>query len=227
MIRRFAGVVVRPRATLADLAADPRWAASWAVVLIIWAMLGGWLLASDVGQQALVDERVRVIELTGGDVTDAQYEALLDTPPWWIYLTSGSRSLLTPAVTLLVAGVLWAVGRAEGAAVSPSQALALTVHASVVLLIGQIVATPVHYVSESLTSPLNLASVLPLMDEGSVPARFFGTLDVFVLWWAGLLAVALSVLTGRRVSRYAWPMAGGIVAFAAVVAAVIVAMGGS
>ena len=36
-----------------------------------------------------------------------------------------------------------------------SQALAIAVHSSVVLVIGQLVATPLHYVRESLTSPLN------------------------------------------------------------------------
>ena len=72
-----------------------------------------------------------------------------------------------------------------------SQALAIVVHASVVLLVGQVIATPLHYVRESLTSPLNLAAVLPLMQDGTAPTRFAGTLDLFALWWAVLLGIVV------------------------------------
>ena len=105
------------------------------------------------------------------------------------------------------------------------QALAIVVHASVVLLLGQLIATPLHYVRESLTSPLNLAAVLPLMEDGTAPARFFGSLDLFALWWAGLLAIGLSVLTRRRTMRYVWSIAGVYLAFAAVVAGLTTAVG--
>ena len=44
---------------------------------------------------------------------------------------------------------------------------------------------------ESLTSPLNLAAVLPAMDDGIQP-RPTRSLDIFVLWWCGLLAIGLA-----------------------------------
>lgn len=226
MIRRIAGTLRRPRATFAGLVEQPAWAATWAVLLIVFAALGGWFLSTDVGQQALVDERVRVIESFGGAVSDAEYAALLANPPQWVYLTSGGRLLLLPPITVLMAGLLWSVARVDGAAVRFSQTLAIAVHASVVLLIGQLVATPLHYVRESLTSPLNLAAVLPLLEEGSVPARFFGTLDLFALWWLGLLGLGLSVLTRRPTSRYALPFAAAYAGFAVVVALTIAALGG-
>ena len=227
MIRRIAGVVVRPRATFAAVLDRPAWAAMWLVILIVWAACGGWLLSTDVGQQALVDERVRVIETFGGTVNDAQYAAWLADPPWWVYLTSGGRLLLTPAVTILVALALWTLARLDGASASLSQGLGIAVHASVILLIGQLLATPLHYVRESLTSPLNAAAILPLMEEGSLATRFFGSFDLFAVWWGCLLAVGLSVLTHHRVARYAMPLAAVYVGFAAVVAAAIAVTGGS
>ena len=227
MIRRIAGVIVRPRATLDELAARPVWAATWAFILITWAFCGGWLLASDIGQQALIDERVRVIEAFGGSVSDAEYQALLLRPPVWVYATSGGRALLLPVTTLLVAVAMWLVARAEGASATLTQALSLAVHASVVLLIGQVIATPLHYVRESLTSPLNLSAVLPLMEEGTFRTRLFGTIDLFALWWAVLLAVSLSILTGRRVGRYLTAIAVVFLGFGGVVAAIIAASGGS
>jgi hypothetical protein len=188
---------------------------------------GGWLLSTEVGQQALVDERVRVIEAFGGIVTDADYAGLQAQPPWWVYLTSGSRLLLWPSTTMLVALGIWAVARLEGVPATVTQAFSLVVHATVVLMIGQLIATPMHFVREALTSPLNLATVLPLVEDGTVAARFFGTMDVFAVWWGAVLALSLAVLTGRRFWRYAGPLAALYLGFAAVAAAVIAVMGGA
>lgn len=227
MIRRLAGIVRRPRTTLAELAARPAWLTTWLLTLIVWGLCGGWLLRTAIGQQALVDERVRVIEAFGGTVSDDEYGAMLAQPPWWVYFTSGGRLLLMPAVTLIVAAGLWLAARFEGALASFPQALAIAVHASVVLLVGQLLATPLHYVRESLTSPLNMAAILPLMEEGTLRTRFFGSLDFFALWWAGLLVQGLSVLTRRRAGRYVWPVAAVYLGFAGAVAAIIAVLGGS
>lgn len=227
MIRLLAGVVLRPRATLAELVRRPVWVATWLFILIVWAICGGWLLSTEVGQQALVDERVRVIEVFGGVITDDDYAVLQAQPPWWVYVTSGGRALLTPISTLLAATALWLIARADGATTTMSHTLALTVSASVVLLIGQLVATPLHYIRESLTSPLNMAAILPLIEDGTLPARFFGTLDLFALWWLALLALGLSMLTHRPVTRYAAGMVTVYLGFAAVVAAAIAATGGA
>jgi hypothetical protein len=220
-------MVFRPRHTLAEVIQAPAWIATWSVILVTWAILAGPLLLSDVGPQAVVDERVRVIESFGGDVTDSEYAALQASPPWWVYLTSGGRTLLTPLATVVVAGGVWLVARAEQVRATMRQSLAIAVHVSVVLLIGQLVATPLHFVRESLTSPLNLAAVLPLMQEGTVQATFFGTMDLFALWWMVLLAMGLSVLTGRPTTRYLGALTAGYVAFAAIVAAVIAVRGGN
>jgi hypothetical protein len=218
VIRRLVGVVWRPRTILTALVERPVWVGAWAFILIFWAVLGGWLLSTDMGRQALIDERVRVVEAFGGSVSDAQYRALLAQPPWWVYGTSGGRFLLNPVMTLAAAAGLWLVARADQAPARFRQALSIVVHASVVLLLGQLVATPLHYVRESLTSPLNLAAVLPLMEDGTAPTRFAGSLDLFALWWALLLAMGLSVLTGRQTTRYVWSIAAIYGLFAAVVA---------
>lgn len=191
---RVAGVLVRPRKTLADVVERPTWVAPWFLILAVWAGSGAWLLSTSVGPQALVDERVRVVEAFGGTVSDADYARLQESPPWLSYFTSGGRPALAPPVTLLVALLLWTTCRAIAAF---EQALAVTVHSSVVLALGQLVATPVHYVRESLTSPFNLTSLLRFLDEGTVPARMLGTVDVFTLWWLGLVALGGSMLSGR------------------------------
>ena len=64
------------------------------------------------------------------------------------------------------------------------------------------VATPLHYLRESLTSPTNLAVFLPIFDDGTVPARLLGAVDLFGLWWVWLLALGLHAAAGRPARRY-------------------------
>ena len=224
-MRRVTGVLRHPRATMAEVVQHPAFITTWVVVLLVAAVCGGLLLSTPIGQQALVDERVRVTEALGGRVDDAAYDRLRSDPPVSNYLTSGGRLLLTPPVTLLVAAGLVGLARFDGARVTFVTALAIGVHATVVLALQQVVAAPLHYVNESLTSPTNLAGMLRLFDEGSVPARLFGTIDVFGLWWMWLLAVGLAAATGRPARQYIWRLLAVYLGVAAIVAAVFAVLG--
>ena len=224
-MRRVTGVLVHPRATMAEVVRHPAFVTTWAVVLLAVAVCGGLLLSTPVGRQALVDERVRVTEALGRRVDDAAYARLQANPPMSVYLTSGGRLLLTPPVTLLVAAGLLMLARIDGAAMSFVTALAIAVHATVVLALQQIVATPLHYVQEALTSPTNVAGVVRMFDEGTWPARLLGTMDVFALWWVWLLSLGLAAATGRPARRYAVRLLAVYVGVAAIVAAIFAVTG--
>jgi hypothetical protein len=211
---------------MAEVVRHPAFTTTWVGVLLAVAVCGGLLLSTPVGQQALVDERVRVTEALGRRVDDAEYARLQAAPPLLSYVTSGGRLLLTPPVTVLVAAGLLVVARMDGAGLPFLTALAITVHASVVLALQQIVATPVQYVSESLTSPTNLAGILRVFDEGTWPAQLFGTIDVFGLWWMWLLSVGLATAAAKPVRRYFWRLVAVYVGVAALVAAVFAVLGG-
>jgi hypothetical protein len=226
VIRRIAGMVIRPRLTMAELVGQPVWALTWLSILVLVGACAAVLLVTEVGRQAVVDERVRVIEMFGGAVDDGRYAELQAAPPWWVYFASGGRLLLTPAVTLLAALACWAIARRDGAAARFRQALAIVVHATVVLAIGQLIATPISYVHESLSSPITVAAILPGMEEGTVPARFFGVLDVFTLWWIVLVAIGVAALTRRGVRRYVVVFLSVYFAFAAIMAGTVAAVGG-
>ena len=225
-MRRVTGVLMHPRATMAEVVRHPAFMTTWIVVLLAVAVCGGLLLSTPVGRQALVDERVRVTEALGRRVDDAEYARLQANPPMSVYMTSGGRLLLTPPVTLLVAAGLFALARLDGAATPFVTALAIAVHATVVLALQQIVATPLHYLHGALTSPTNVAGLLQVFDEGSLPARLFGTIDVFGLWWLWLLSLGLAAATGRPARRYVVRLLAVYVGVGAIVAAVFAVMGG-
>jgi hypothetical protein len=210
---------------MAEVVRHPAFITTWIVVVLAVTICGGLLLSTPVGRQALVDERVRVIEALGGRVDDAEYASLQANPPYAIYLTSGGRLLVTPPMTLVVAAGLMLLCRIDGASVSYVQALAIAVHASVVLALQQIVATPLHFIAESLTSPTNVAGVLRVFDEGTLPARLFGTIDVFGLWWMWLLALGAAAATNRPARRYVWRLLAVYVGVAAGVAVVFALLG--
>jgi len=192
---------------------------TWVAVLLAVLVCGGLLLSTDVGRQALVDERVRMTEALGGRIDDAAYARLQANPPYLVYFTSGGRLLLTPEMTLLVAAGVMALARIDGASVSYVTALAITVHATVVLALQQIVATPFHFIQEALTSPTTVAGILRVFDEGTLPSRLFGTIDVFGLWWMWLLSVGLAAAAGKPARRYLWRLLAVYVGVAAMVAA--------
>ena len=234
------GVLMRPRSTMDEVVRRPAFITAWVVVLLVVLVCGGLLLSTHVGQQALVDERVRVVEALGQRVDDVEYARLQADPPVSTYLTSGGRLLLMPPITILVAAGLLVLARLDGVGLTFRIALAIAVHATVVLALQQVVATPVHYLYEALTSPTSVAGILRVFDEGTWPSRLFGTIDVFGLWWMWLLSLGLSAAArspapldgamgrperSRRPRRYFWRLAAVYVGVAAIVAVVFAILG--
>lgn len=225
--QRLSGIFFRPRATMRAAVSSRAWAGVWLLGLIVWAACGTALLSTAVGQQALVDERVRVVEGFGGDVTDAQYAAWQARPPVAVYLTSGARWWLLPPVTLAVAAGLVGLARRAGAPAPFAAALAVVTHANVVLVAQQVAMTPLHYLRESLTGVSNVAALLPMVEEGSAPALWLGAIDLVGVWWLWLLATGVGVMTGRPArASFGWLLA-AYAAIAAVGAVVVGLSGGS
>jgi hypothetical protein len=212
---------------MAAVVHDRAFLAVWALVLVVVAACGATLLSTAVGRQALVDERVRTTEMIGGRVDDAAYAALLAKPPLSAYLTSGGRALLTPPVTLLVALALVGFAALARARLPFAIALAIVVHATVVLALQQVVTLPAQLVRESLGSPTSLATLVPMVDEGTWLARLLGSIDVFGLWWVVLIAVGVAAATGRSTLHWLVRLIAAYLAIAALVAGAVAAFSGS
>ena len=229
LFARVGSLATAPRAAMSQAARLSLGAVltTWFLFQVLWAAAAAGLLSTAVGRQALVDERVRVIESLGGSVDDPAYARLQAAPPYWVYFASGGRMLLAPPVTLAVAAGLFLWLRRRASDVTFTACLSVSVHATAALVVQQVVATPLHLARESLTSPFNLAALLPFFDEGSAAARFMGTIEVFGLWWVVLLAVGCATLAGRRARGFVGPLLGAYAGVAAVVAGAVLLTGGS
>ena len=201
---RIAGIIGRPRTTFEAAIARPRWAGLLIALFAVSIVVSGAFFATPVGRQALVDQWERTALAFGQPVDDARYaefQAMSRQGPAY----AAATALVTgPVATLALSAVLYGVfGIRRRPRVSFQQVLTVAVHASVILTLRHVVAAPINYGRESSASPVTATLFFSMLDEGSAAARFFGLIDIFVLWWLIVLAIGASVLFGGRTRTYA------------------------
>jgi len=222
------GIIHSPRITLTAVAADPRWGPVMALTFVVSLVSSAALLATDVGQLALVDQWERAAIAFGQPVDDAQYAAMLDASERGSTVYAAASSLLSgPVLAVGLAALLYVVFARGAAGVTYRQVLAVVVYAGVILAARQVIAAPVNYARETLASPTTATVLFTMLDEASPLARFFGVIDLFVLWWIGVLAVGMSVLTRRPARPLAITFVGAYITLALVLAIVMAVTGGT
>lgn len=199
VLGRFIGVLVSPRDTFATVCAQPRWLGITAIGVGIVVVCVSALLGTEVGRQALLDEQVRAIESFGGEVTDQLYAQLERRLPYAAYIGAGQFLFGLPLLMLVVSGLLFGVFNAGlGGEATFRQVFAVVAHSLVIIAVGQVFVAPLNYVRESMSSPTNLGVFLPMLEEGGFLARFFGSIDLILVWWVVVLAIGIAVLYRRR-----------------------------
>ena len=225
---RVMGVLRSPRVTLQAVAADPRWKGILGFTFVVSALSSAILLGTEVGQLALVDQWERTAIAFGQPVTDAQYAAMLEASRNGGIAYAVASSLVSgPVLALALAALLFLVFRRASAGVSYRQVLAVVAHAGVILAVRQVIAAPVNYARETLASPTTASLFVAMLDEASPVARFFGIIDLFVLWWIGVVAVGMSVLYRRPARRLAIIFVGAYITLALILAIVMAVTGGT
>ncbi|MCX6550583.1 MAG: YIP1 family protein, partial [Acidobacteria bacterium] len=199
LMARIWGILSAPRETYADVVARPRWFGMMAVVILVTIVCTGGFLTTSVGQQAYLDNQVRATERFGGQVSEAQYAQMEKIGKYAAPITAASILVFSPLMTLVIAGILFAVfSAALGGDSSFKQVFTVVVHASAPTVVQQLFVTPLNYVRETMSSATNLAVFLPMLDEGSFLARLLGMIDLFLIWWMIVLSIGLGVLYKRK-----------------------------
>ena len=225
---RLVGVVFSPGETFRGIAAHPRWLGAMVVVLVIVAGANFALLSTEVGQQALLDQQIRSAESWGRTLTDEQQDGMERMLPMMRYITLGFTVVMAPVITFALAGVLYGVFNAGlGGDARYRQVLAVLTHAGAISAVASFFTTPLNYARESLSSATNVGVFLPFLDEGSLPARFLGMIDLFLIWWVIAISIGLSVLYRRRTGPVVVSLLATYVIIAAVIAVVMRVFAGS
>jgi len=247
LFARVLGIIHSPRATFEAVARAPRWFGVVTVSLLVTTGCTATLLETEVGQLALLDQWERTASAFGQNVDDSQYAALEDASQNGAAYAAVSSLVSGPVLTVGLSGLFFAVFRASRVAERPDQpvlarrsafadrpgavtyrqVLAGVAHAGVILALRQVIATPVMYARETLASPMTMSMFFGMLDEASLPARFFGIIDLFVIWWIMVLAIGMSVLYQRPARRLAVVFVGAYLTLAVVLAVVMAVTGGT
>jgi hypothetical protein len=223
--QRSAGMVMHPARTLAAAIRDRRWGALLLVMTLAAGGAGAGVMSTAIGQQALVDGWERTAAALGVPLDDAAY-ARLRASRRWAPAYAAVTALI--AVPIAAAGAALAlrstVGRSTG--IPFAAVMAMTVHAGVVLMLRQLAGAVLTYATESTASRLTLGAWFPGVDPASAPARLLGFVDLFVVWWIGLLAVGTALLYGRSARRVMGALLAVYLAVAVVAAALLAVLGG-
>jgi hypothetical protein len=133
-----------------------------------------------------------------------------------------------PLLVLAVSGVLFlALNRGTNRRASFLELLTVVSYAGVILALRQVIAIPVDYVRESISSPTTLIQFFSMFDEASPIARFLAVIDLFVIWWIVVLAIGVSLLYRRPARRLALAFTGAYVALALLAALAMAVSGGT
>jgi len=207
------------------------------MTFLVTAGCGVVFMQTSVGQQALVDQWERSALAFGRDVDDERYAELVAMSEYGSLYALLAALAGGPVLSCAVAGMTFGVFRRLPAAqdgerreprgVSYTQVLAVVAHAGVVLALRPIVAAPFNYARETLASPTTLGQLLPIFDEVSPPARFFGAIDLFVVWWVIVLAMGVALLYRRSTRATVSAFMGVYLGFAALLAISMAVAGGT
>jgi hypothetical protein len=178
-----------------------------------------------VGKLALLDAVEQVAYSFGHEMTDGEYGRAGQLTGHAGAYAMAASVITGPVLALAVAGATYGAVRRRASRPAFRQVFAVVVHAGVILALRQVLAAPVGYLRETAANPMSLASWLRL-DAASPLARVLGLVDVFVVWWAIILAVGLAVLFKRRARPLALVLVGAYAGLALLVAIAAAVSGG-
>ena len=228
LLARALAILHSPRTTFEALALAPRALGVIILTFLVTAGCTAIVLETDVGQLALLDHWERMAFTLGQAVDDAQYRAMEDASRHGAAYAALIALVSGPVLTVGLSGLFFALLRAPASNnVTYRQVLAIAGHAGVILALRQVVAAPLTYARETLTRPMTIRPFFTMLDEASPAARFFETIDLFVIWWIVVLAVGMSVLYGRPARRLACVLVGAYVTLSGVVTIVMAVVGGT
>jgi len=225
------GVIRRPRATFAAVLPTSSWAPVLVATTTITFVCAIGFLTTGVGRQALVDQWERTATAFGQQVDDASYaqmEERADSGSVGALYAAATALASGPLLVLAVASALFAVlNRRTNRRASFRELLTVVAYAGVILALRQVIAVPIDYVRESISSPTTLIQFFSMFDEASPIARFLAVIDLFVIWWIVVLAIGVSLLYQRPARSLALAFAGAYVALALLAALAMAVSGGT
>jgi hypothetical protein len=225
---RVIGVVVSPRTTYADVAARPRTLGVLGVVMLVTAAVWFAFLSTDVGQDALYNQRIDAIESFGIQMPEPAYEQMEAQLTYAPYFTAVSQLVFLPLMATIISGLIIGVFNAVmGGNATFRQVFAVVAHSGVILALHSLFMAPLDYARAAMTSPSTLRAFTPFLAEGSFAGRLTGSIDLFYVWWIVNLSIGVGVLYGKRTAPIALTALALYLTLALIIAAVWTRLAGA
>lgn len=227
LLSRIVGIITAPGETYRSVVAHPKWLGILIVTAIGISVLATVPMLTEAGREAALEQQVKQTEAWGGEVDDAAYERMRTMSGIMPYFTLAGAMVMVPLMTLVTAGILFAIfNAAMGGSASFKQVFAVVAHAGVISMLAQVFTAPINLARGTTGSATNLAVLMPFLEEGSFLARLLGMIDIFMIWYIVVCAIGLGVLYRRRTQPIAWTLFGIYAAVVLVIAAVMSSFGG-
>ena len=225
---RFIGIITSPRDTFTSVAANPKWLGMLVLTTLIVMVCAVLPMTTEGGREALLETQVRQMESFGIQGNDQMYQQMRGRVGIAPYTTAGGVLVMSPVITAVMAGILFAVfNAAMGGTATFKQVYSVVVHAGVISALGQLFTGPLNYFRGTMASASNLGVLLPMLPDGSFLARLAGMIDLFLVWWVFVLAIGLGVLYRRRTQPIAIALFGVYAVIALAGAAIMTRLGGT
>jgi hypothetical protein len=198
-------MIVSPRATFESVAAWPKWLDILLLNIVVLTIAWAAFLWSPVGAQAFTDQLVAQAERNAGGGNAAQAaENMQRMFPVIRAVTVAAIPVIGPIFGVVIAGVLYGVfGALLGGGGSFKQVFAVSTHAGIVSMLGQLVVLVLNYVRGTMTSATTLGVFVPMLPEDSFVFKLMSAIDLVWIWYLVILAMGLAVLYRRKTSTIA------------------------
>ena len=142
---RIIGTLFAPKDTFAAVAARPRWLGAMAVAIVVMGAAQFALLSTDVGKQLALDQQIGTIEAFGVTISDEQYAQMQRNMEFAPYTTAAGILVFAPLMSLIMAGILFAVFNAAMAGdASFKQLYSVVVHAGAISALSALFTAPMN-----------------------------------------------------------------------------------
>ncbi len=182
LFARAIGVITAPRTTFERVVQTPKILGMLALVAILAAIGSSAFTFTQAGQ------------------LDVEVASLEKRAPYQGYITLCSVLIGMPIGLAIFAGVFFLVFNiAMGGTATFKQVYAVATHASIISALSILFAMPIQFARGAITlsGPANLGVLVPMLPENSFLSTFLGSIDLFRIWWAVVIAIGLGVLYRR------------------------------
>ena len=209
---RLIGVVFSPR---------PRALGALVVSSLIFVVVNGVFLSTEVGQTATLDQQLSVMKSLGVTVTNEMVQQMESRMAIAPYTTAASLAVGIPLVCAIMAGLLLAIFTAVlGGGATYKQVYAVVAHSTIIGAIQQIFSIPIMYARQDMASPTKLSVFFPMLGETSFFTYLLSAVDLFILWSLINVSIGVAVLYKRSTGPVVAVLLGIYALIAVIIAAV-------